>query len=249
MCKDSTTTNPITRNKDEYPTHVPERMFSTPTIRACGKISLPIPPIAKTAAPLRTLPPRVAKTTANQRISLRPQLPSAAAFLNYPQLPNVKVGICDSTIQGAGKGLFLILGPNNDGSASVGTRLCTYDGPYYTKQEDFNRLLDPSYHNDYLWEGINPFSNQRIIVDGSTKNSGYGPMMNDGLFKFEPNVTLEFGTDNKIYVVVISPIEAHHECFFSYGAEYWMDSFRWSLLDRLTQQCIHRAYPESLTQA
>jgi hypothetical protein len=245
MYKDSKSTNLTKRNKDEYPAHVPERMFSTPTSRACGKKPLPIPPPAKTAAPLRTLPPRLAKTTANQRISLRPQLPSAAAFLNYPQLPSVKVGICDSTIQGAGKGLFLILGPNNDGSASVGMRLCTYDGPYFTKQEDFSRLLDPSYRNDYLWEGINPFSNQRIIVDGSTQNSGYGPMMNDGLFKHESNVTLEFGNDNKIYVVALSPIDAHSELFFSYGAEYWMDPTRWSLLDRRTQQCIQRAYPET----
>ena len=70
-------------------------------------------------------------------------------------------------------------------------------------------------------------------------------MINDGFFKYEPNVTLEFGNDNKIYVVAISPIEAHNEFFFPYGAEYWMDPHRWSKLDRHIQQCVHRAYPEA----
>ena len=103
-----------------------------------------------------------------------------------------------------------------------------YDGLYHTSRGDIERILEPSYHNDYLWEGINPYTNQRIIVDGSTAKSGYRPMINDGFFKYEPNVTLEFGNDNKIYVVAISLIEAHNEFFFPYGAEYWMDPHRWS---------------------
>ena len=194
--------------------------------------------------PLR--PPRKAKSIAMTKLTHRPLMPLDARELACPQLPNVQVRIGSSHIKPAGTGMYLLRGPNNDGSADVGTRIATYDGPRYTSPEDHRRLLDPSYHSDYLFEGVDPYTGTHYIIDGSAKDS-YGPFMNDGLGDYPANCTLEFGEDGKLYVVLIAPMEPHEEAFYQYGEPFWTEPRRWSLLDKTIRISVNLLYNTGLS--
>ena len=69
-------------------------------------------------------------------------MPLEASELSCPQLRNVQVRIGTSHINNpAGIIMYLLRGPNNDGSADVGTRIATsYKGIRYTSPEDHRRL-------------------------------------------------------------------------------------------------------------
>ena len=86
---------------------------------------------------------RKAKTIAIGKLPTRQPMPIDAREIACPQLPNVQVRIGKSSIPGAGLSLWLLLGPNNDGSADVGTRIATYGGQRYTSLADHQRLRDP----------------------------------------------------------------------------------------------------------
>ena len=193
----------------------------------------------------RTQPTRSAKTAAIKKMQTRLPMPPDARELACPQLPNVEVRIGTSRVNGAGTGFFLLRGPNNDGSADVGTRIATYDGPRYTTPADFTRLLHPDYHSDYLFEGVDPYTDICYIIDGSPKTS-YGPFMNDGLGDHPANCSLEFGEDGRLYVVLIAPMEPHDEGFFEYGGPFWTEPRRWSSLDTRTQISVNRLYNTGL---
>ena len=113
------------------------------------------------------------------------------------------MAIAPSTIPFAGNGLFLLAGPAEDGSAPPGTRVTTYDGIIFRTSQEQQQVRSDEYRSDYVWEGLNPFTNEIIMVDGAPKNS-YGPFKNDGLGFKEANTELVFGSDGKLYVANIT---------------------------------------------
>ena len=187
--------------------------------------------------------PRVAKTIALQHLPPILSLPSDSREIPFPQLPKVQLRVGISKIVGAGTGLFMLKGPRKDGFARKGDKLGTYSGKVYSDPVDLARLRSPTFHSDYLWEGVNPFTGQLIIIDASHPHSGYGRYMNDGLGKKDPNVTLAFGEDGVLYIIALTEIEPNSELFLSYGPEYWLDPARWLTLSEATRRSILLAYP------
>ena len=200
-------------------------------------------PLSLPSSTRRTCPPRVAKTNALLHLPPILSLPSDSREIPYPQLPKVQLRVGLSKIVGAGTGLFMLKGPRKDGSARKGDKLGTYSGKVYTDPADLERLRSPTFKSDYLWEGVNPFTGQTIIVDASHPHSGYGRYTNDGLGKKEPNVTLAFGEDGVLYLIALVDIEPNSELFLSYGSEYWFDPARWHTLSEVTRRSILIAYP------
>jgi len=62
-------------------------------------------------------------------------LPDDAREIPHSQMPNVQLRIGQSTIEGAGTGLFLMSGPQSDGTARARDRLGTYEGARYTEPD------------------------------------------------------------------------------------------------------------------
>jgi len=97
------------------------------------------------------------------------------------------------------------------------------------------------YQSNYVWKGINPFTGETVMVDGSPLNS-YGPYMNDKLDFKKANATLVFGSDGKIYVETSTTVSKNAELLLSYGLFYWLDPAYWSNLPESTINSILHYY-------
>jgi len=75
-----------------------------------------------------------------------------------------------------------------------GTRVAIYDGIHFRTRKEQDHVRSDQYQSNYVWEGINSYTRESVMVDGSPLTS-YGPYMNDGLAFKEANATLVFGTD------------------------------------------------------
>ena len=82
-------------------------------------------------------------------------------------MPNEQLRIGQSIIEGAGTRLFLLSGPQPDGTAHAGDRLGTYKGARYTDPEDLDRMRSPQVVSDYLYEATDPFTDMTVIVDAT----------------------------------------------------------------------------------
>ena len=192
---------------------------------------------------MRLAPARKSKTAALIKMQEQdiPFPKGAYCQKNIKDLDNVQVAIAPSSIPHAGLGLFLITGPSDDGSAPPGTRVAMYDGIHFRTKEEQEWVRSDKYQSDYAWEGLNPYTGETVIVDGSPLTS-YGPYMNDGLDHKEANVTLVFGTDGKIYVETITTVSKHSELLFSNGQLYWLDPAHWNTIPEETKASILRYY-------
>ena len=189
--------------------------------------------------------PRSSKTKALEQIrAMTNSLPSDAREIPHSQMPNVELRIGQSTIEGAGTGLFLMSGPQPDGTAHAGDRLGTYEGARYTDPEDLDRMRSSQVVSDYLYEAIDPFTDTTVIVDATPPFSCYGRYANDGLDEFEANSILEFDEEGEVILTALTTIEPGAELFLSYGVDYWADQARYDSLPLLTQQRIKKAYPD-----
>ena len=189
--------------------------------------------------------PRSSKTKALEQIrAMTITLPEDAREIPHSQMPNVQLRIGQSTIEGAGTGLFLMSGPQPDGTAHAGDRLGTYEGTRYTEPSDLDRMRSSQVVSDYLYEAIDPFTNTTVIVDATPPFSCYGRYANDGLDEFEANSTLEFDEEGEVILTALTTIEPGAELFLSYGVDYWADQARYESLPLLTQQRIKKAYPD-----
>jgi exonuclease III len=160
---------------------------------------------------------------------------------NIQDLDKVIVAIAPSSIPHAGLGLFLLSGPAEDGSAPAGTRVATYDGIHFRTRVEQDYVRSDKYQSDYVWEGINPFTRETVMVDGSPLNS-YGPYMNDGLDYKEANAILVFGSDGRIYVETSTTVSKNAELLLSYGQLYWLDPAHWDNLPESTKESILTFY-------
>jgi len=123
----------------------------------------------------RACPPRSSKTKEMEQIlAMTYSLPDDSREIPHSQLPNVQLRIGESTIENAGIGLFLLCGPQPDGTAHAGDRLGTYEGVRYTAPADLDRMRSPQVVSDYLYEATDPFTNMIIIVDAFSPSSCYG---------------------------------------------------------------------------
>ena len=193
----------------------------------------------------RVCPPRSSKTKALEQIrAMTNSLPDDAREIPHNQMPNVQLRIGQSTIKGAGTGLFLMSGPQPDGTAHAGDRLGTYEGARYTEPSDLDRMRSSQVVSDYLYEAIDPFTETTVIVDATPPFSCYGRYANDGLDEFEANSILEFDEEGEVILTALTTIEPGAELFLSYGVDYWADQARYESLPLLTQQRIKKAYPD-----
>ena len=156
--------------------------------------------------------------------------------------PNVEVSIADSTLEDAGLGLFLTMGPSADGSAPPGTLLATYSGVSLTKPADRARVTSRDYKSDYLFEGLNPFTNTITIIDASHPRSGYGRYSNDSATFAEANAEFVFGEDGTVYLRALTTIPRNGEIFVNYGSHYWTDPDRWPHLSESLRLAILQYY-------
>ena len=191
----------------------------------------------------RLLPTRKSKATALLKLQEQdiPFPDGAYCKKNIKDLENVVVAIAPSSIPHAGLGLFLLAGPAEDGSAPTGTRVALYDGIHFRTKAEQELVRSDKYKSAYVWEGLNPFTGETVIVDGSPLNS-YGPYMNDGLDHREANATLVFGSDGKIYVETITTVSRYSELLLSYGHQYWLDPALWDTLPEDTKISILNYY-------
>jgi len=189
--------------------------------------------------------PRSSKTKALEQIrAMTNSLPDDAREIPHSQMPNVQLRVGQSTIEGAGTGLFLMSGPQPDGTAHAGDRLGTYEGARYTEPEDLDRMRSSQVVSDYLYEATDPFTDTTVIVDATPPFSCYGRYANDGLDEFEANSILEFDEEGEVILTALTTIEPGAELFLSFGVDYWADQARYDSLPLLTQQRIKKAYPE-----
>ena len=82
----------------------------------------------------------------------------------------MEVEIRDSTIVGAGKGLVLKKGLNKDGSVSIGTMLCSYDGIRFESKVKSDEYIASQEVNDYIWMGVND-RGHNVAIDAKDSKS------------------------------------------------------------------------------
>jgi len=119
--------------------------------------------------------------------------------------------------------------------------VATYDGLFFRTKDEQDLVRSDKYQSDYVWEGLNPFTGETVIVDGCPLNS-YGPYMNDGLNYKDANATLVFGSDGKIYVETTTTVSKNAELLLSYGHLYWLDPAHWEKLPEETKHAILNYY-------
>ena len=156
--------------------------------------------------------------------------------------PSVEVSIAESTLEDAGLGLFLTMGPSADGSAPPGTLLATYSGVTLTSPADRARVTSRGYKSDYLFEGLNPFNNTITIIDASNPRSSYGRYSNDSVTFAEANAEFVFGKDGTVYLRALTTIPQNGEIFVNYGSHYWTDPDRWPHLSEPLRLAILQYY-------
>jgi len=134
-------------------------------------------------------------------------------------LPGVQVSVENSSLVGAGLGLFLTRGPASDGSAPKGSRLATYDGRCLIHAADIARVGTSEYHSDYLWGKLNPVTLVYTIVDAADLASCYTRYVNEGFF--DSNCEVVLGEDDVLYLTSTTDISCHEESTMPYGAALW----------------------------
>ena len=196
-----------------------------------------------TGVSARTSLPRDCKMKAISTITSYYSDPPEGAF-RLPKVkdcPGVIVTIAKSSIPSAGLGLFLVSGPAEDHSVPPGTIIATYDGIFFKTQAERDHVKSEAYRSNYVWEGLNPFNGETIMVDGKDKKS-YGPFINDGLSTYEANTEIVVGNDGKLYVKTTTWVNVHNEFFMSYGGPFWLDPINWALLPRDVQLSVLQHY-------
>ena len=168
--------------------------------------------------------------------------PNAYRIPSIVDCPSVEVSIAESTLEDAGLGLFLTMGPSADGSAPPGTLLATYSGVTFTSPADRARVTSRAYKSDYLFEGLNPFTNTITIIDASNPRSGYGRYSNDSATFAEANAEFVFGEDGNVYLRALTTIPRNGEIFVNYGSHYWTDPDRWPQLPEPLRLAILQYY-------
>jgi len=119
------------------------------------------------------------------------------------------------------------MGPSADRSAPPGTLLATYSDITLTSLDDRARVTSRAYKLDYLFEGLNPFTNTITIIDASNPRSGYGRYSNDSATFAEANAEFVFGNDGTVYLRALTTIPRNGEIFVNYGGHYWTDPDQW----------------------
>ena len=199
----------------------------------------PISTEQETSLQIRILPKRTCREIALTRImNMKFTFPTGAyQLLAVENCPGVSVAIAPSRIPSAGLGLYMLMGPEEDGTALPGTRVATYAGKIFRSLEERNSVYSDQYKSDYVWEGTHPITREIVMVDGDVKLS-YGPYINDGLIFKEPNTEIIIGNDGQLYVELTTIVEPNEELTLSYGSPFWMDPFKWPMLTYETQQAI-----------
>ena len=185
---------------------------------------------------------RKAKDIANNRILGCPIVKPENSYRidSITDCDDVEVSIADSRQTGAELGLYLTRGPAEDGSAPAGTILATYEGITFTTEEEIATVAADTYKSDYLWGGVNPFTNIYTIVDASDTHSCYTRYVDEG---FDDNNTeVVFGEDGILYLQAAVDIELYSELLLGYGGPYWTEPERWNKLTKELQDKILRYY-------
>jgi len=112
------------------------------------------------------------------------------------------------------------MGPSSDGAVPSSTLLATYSGVTFTKPADRARVTSRAYKSDYLFEGLNSFTNTITIIDASHPRSGYGWYSNDSATFAEVNAEFVFGKDGTVYLRALTTIPRNGEIFVNYGSLY-----------------------------
>ena len=138
--------------------------------------------------------------------------PSNIISLPIAQINQQRLAVADSTLPGAGQGLFTL--------SSVDTEevLCKYSGTHISP----SLLPLPSLHPrfDYVWAN----KDNSIIIDAYDLNSCYGRYANDALYEHLCNAVIE-ERDGDVYLVSTRPLLENEEIFVHYGEGYWADRF------------------------
>ena len=166
--------------------------------------------LAGGAPPKRTTPGRVVKDTSSRPDPTFPA-PLNVVDLDIPQMKNQLLVVADSTIPGAGKGLFTLK------NVPAGTRICTYEGERLSKEDLPIPNIFPRF--DYVWTN----NTLTIIIDGYNKTS-FGPFMNDPADEELCNADI-VQRNSKVYVETTRELFSFEEVLTSYGGGYWADRF------------------------
>ena len=137
--------------------------------------------------------------------------PMNQTTLPIPQLPGFLLTVADSTLPGAGQGLFTLK------RIEVDDYLCTYEGSRLS-QEDLPRPLGPE--NDYIWSN----SVGSTIIDAFHYLSCFGRYANDALYEYKCNAMIVMH-NGKVKLRATRDILPNEEIFVHYGGGYWADRF------------------------
>ena len=148
--------------------------------------------------------------TAEQVSSPHPS-PLNQTTLPIPQLPGFLLTVADSTLPGAGQGLFTLK------RIEVDDYLCTYEGRRLSR-EDLPRPLGPE--NDYIWSN----SVGSTIIDAFHYLSCFGRYANDALHEDQCNAMIVMH-NGKVKLRATRDILPNEEIFVHYGGGYWADRF------------------------
>ena len=146
-----------------------------------------------------------------EQVSSSPPLPLNQITLPIPQLPGFLLTVADSTLPGAGQGLFTLK------HIEVDDYLCTYEGSRLS-QEDLPRPLGPE--NDYIWSN----SVGSTIIDAFHYLSCFGRYANDALYEYQCNAMIVMH-NGKVKLRATRDILPNEEIFVHYGGGYWADRF------------------------
>jgi hypothetical protein len=170
----------------------------------------PRPKRSTTVTPISI--PRPQRSTVSPSVNTTYPLPSNIVSLPIAQINHQRLAVADSTLSGAGKGLFTL--------SSVDTEevLCKYSGVHISP----SLLPLPNLHPrfDYVWAN----KDNSIIIDAYDLNSCYGRYANDALYEHLCNAVIE-ERDDGVYLVSTRPLLENEEIFVNYGEGYWADRF------------------------
>jgi len=175
-----------------------------------GGAGSPIRPKRSTLVPPISIP-RPQRSTVITPSTTYP-CPSNIVSLPIAQINHQCLAVADSTLPGAGKGLFTL--------SPVDTEevLCKYSGIHISP----SLLPLPNLHPrfDYVWAN----KDNSIIIDAYDLNSCYGRYANDALYEHLCNAVIE-ERDDGVYLVSTRPLLENEEIFVHYGEGYWADRF------------------------
>ena len=191
---------------------------------------------------LRVLIPRRTKTIALEAIRKTIREPAHGAYRIHKikDMPGVQVSIAQSTLMGAGLGLFLTHGPASDRSAPKGTRLATYEGRNFVTAAEVSSIENYEHQSDYLWGKLNPITRVYTIVDAADPESCYSRYVNEGFF--DSNCEVVLGPDDVLYLTAMTDVALNEECTMPYGASFWTLPERWMSLPPSLQASVLQFY-------